>query len=99
MRSRRIYMLVVVLGLAMVWLGFLFVYELNIVQKKGALQEQHNSYAPGVHGPLQLTEPGSDDKLSEAGAGFPLVLAGVGVVMVLGGAARFRHRRRKPGLS
>lgn len=99
MRSRRIYMLVVVLGLAMVWLGFLFVYELNIVQKKGALQDQHNSYAPGLHSPIQLTEPGSEEPLSEAGAGFPLVLAGIGVVMVLGGASRFRQKRRKPSLS
>lgn len=99
MKSRRIYMLVVVLGLAMVWLGFLFIYELNIVQKKDAIQEQYNSYAPGGQAPLQITNTGSEDKLNEAGAGFPLILAGLGLVMVLGGAARFRYKRRKHSLS
>lgn len=97
MKSRRIYVLVVVLGLAMVWLGMLFTYELKLAQKNSAAQEQ---LAEAPEKSLLPTETAEEmqpagfnrgDAVKEAGAGFPLVLAGLGIVLVVGGAKRCRQ--------
>ena len=96
MSTRKIYILIVVLGLAMVWLGFLFTYELQVVQPMASLTEHSQQEAPAgtqlddEH--LQSAGIDSGTTVTEAGAGFPLVLAGLGVVFVLGGVANYRHR-------
>ena len=99
MRSRRIYMLIVVLGLAMVWLGFLFTYELKIVDRSTSSTEQQ---AIELSNSLQQDEEqaqtagvSSGEAVDEAGTGFPLALAGLGLIFVVGGAFNFRHNVHK----
>ena len=98
MRSRRIYMLIVVLGLAMVWLGFLFTYELKIVDRSKPSTEQQ---AVDFTNSLQQNEEqaqsagvSSGDAVNEAGTGFPLALAGLGLIFVVGGAFNFREHKK-----
>ncbi|EMR00791.1 hypothetical protein [Cesiribacter andamanensis] len=98
MSTRKIYIVIFVLGLAMVWLGFLYTT---------CEQKMHSS--SGVATTEQVVEDNSltghrIDPLSSAGvdsgsasvkkavSGFPLVLAGLGLVVVLGGAVSYRQR-------
>ncbi len=99
MSTRKIYTLLVVLGLAMVWLGFLFTYELKIAEHKTTAVEQVQETASGSNEQLedkQLQTAGfnSGDAVSEAGLGFPIILAGLGMVFVIGGAFNFRKQNR-----
>jgi ABC-type tungstate transport system substrate-binding protein len=97
MKSKKLYVLVVALGLAMVWLGVLFTIELTIVQKQSpALEQAAASFDEGTQqageAPVQTTGLSRGEALKEAGTGFPLLLAGVGVVFIVGGAVRCRHQ-------
>ena len=99
MKRKRIYILVVVLGLAMVWLGFLFTYELRIVQQRHHAIEQlnHNASEDSFDSIDEHTQAAgvSSEAVTEAGTGFPLVLAGLGVVFVLGGVFSARQDQKQ----
>ena len=100
MNKRKIYVLIVVLGLAMVWLGFLFTYELKIVQQHGTAIEQmaedlQNSFPQTNDDQMQAAGIGSGSAETEAGTGFPFLLAGLGLVFVIGGAFNYRHFRQQ----
>lgn len=90
------YVLVVALGLAMVWLGFLYAYELNIADRSEAstrafVLEKSNSVQTTAE-QAQTAGIGSKGAVNEAGTGLPIALAGVGLIFVLGGAVRVRHQ-------
>ena len=104
MSTRRIYTLLVVLGLTMVWLGFLYTYELKIADhsKTPALQEaaveqladESNSDLQLDNEELQTAGLAGGDAVSEEGDGFPLLLAGLGIAFVLGGAFSYRNQKK-----
>ncbi|AHM61520.1 hypothetical protein D770_16330 [Flammeovirgaceae bacterium 311] len=103
MSTRKIYTLLVVLGLAMVWLGFLFTYELKIAEHRLISVEQEapaiqlTDEHTGIEHPddeeLQTAGFSSGDAESDAGLGFPIALASLGMVFVLGGAFTYRRQR------
>jgi hypothetical protein len=94
MSTRKLYTLMVALGLAMVWLGFLVTYELKIVQPQAVESEQ---LAPGPlaqpdNSSLSIAGFDSGDEVAEAGTGFPLLLAGFGLLLVVVGVVSYRHQ-------
>ncbi|WP_224999979.1 hypothetical protein [Cesiribacter sp. SM1] len=97
MSTRKLYTLLVVLGLAMVWLGFLFTYELKIAEHTHTSVEQvaekntGNTIQPEDE-ESQAAGLNSSDAVSEAGLGFPMALAGLGMIFVIGGAFNFRKQ-------
>lgn len=100
MKNRKIYVLIVALGLAMVWLGVLFTVELAQAQKGAPIPEQvavsfDEAKQPGGEAPARAAGVNRGEAVKEAGTGFPLLLAGLGVVFVVGGATRFRQQYTK----
>ncbi len=96
MRSRKIYVLMMALGLVMVWLGFLFIYELKIVEKHRPLAAQEQTTAAYQNPLASRDEPQEVPQSSTKGGtaastGFPIALAGLGLVFVVGCVFRFRH--------
>ena len=88
MNTKRLHVLIIVLGLAMVWLGFLSSYEL----KKG------NETIDTTNKTTYLSNSESiqiQDRNIEFTAGmekgFPILLAGLGIVFLAGGATSFRQ--------
>lgn len=95
MKTRKIYILFVVLGLAMVWLSALFTFELTKAQQQPISLDQ---VAVTITDNLQPMEEQTQaagfnrgDAVMQAGTGFPLLLAGLGLVFVVGGATRCRR--------
>jgi hypothetical protein len=96
MSTRKLYTLMVALGLAMVWLGFLVTYELKIVQPQ-AMESEQLAPAPGPlaqpdNSSLSIAGFDSGDEVAEAGTGFPLFLAGFGLLLVVVGVVSYRHQ-------
>jgi hypothetical protein len=80
-------MLIIVLGLAMVWLGFLYTYELKIADKPS--QEESISASEDFDIiPSAASINASTNKLEK---GFPIILAALGIVFLVGGTRRFRQ--------
>ena len=91
MNTKRLHVLIIVLGLAMVWLGFLSSYEL----KKGNETIDTTNKTTYLSN-SESTQTNNNNIAFTAGTtgiekGFPILLAGLGIVFLAGGATSFRQ--------